>query len=280
MALGRRIAGTVLLAALILGPAMPVMAERIGTDFTYRRIAVPKPGARRITVQIDPAAPRAPAAPPAAGQGGQPTGAASSGKSQGATTAAWFWETVSPRLADGGPGRLEPALAALRAAPPGAAVAPRLQQLQEIARIHGPDIMRATIGTRVSPALALAVISVESAGRADAVSSAGAQGLMQLMPATAARFGVRDRAVAPDNIRGGIAYLDWLMGHFDRDPILALAGYNAGEGAVRDNGGVPPYAETRAYVPKVLAAWGVARGLCITPPVLMSDGCVFGVNNL
>ena len=64
------------------------------------------------------------------------------------------------------------------------------------------------------------------------------------------------------------------------DPLLALAGYNAGEGAVRDNSGVPPYAETRAYVPKVLAAWAVARGLCQTPPVLISDGCVFTVNNL
>ena len=140
--------------------------------------------------------------------------------------------------------------------------------------------MRATIGTRVSPALVLAVISVESAGRADAVSSAGAQGLMQLMPATAARFGAKDRAIAPENIRGGLAYLDWLMEHFGRDPILALAGYNAGEGSVRDNAGVPPYAETRAYVPKVLAAWTVARGLCLTPPVLMSDGCVFSVNSL
>ena len=75
-------------------------------------------------------------------------------------------------------------------------------------------------------------------------------------------------------------YLDWLLGEFAGDPVLALAGYNAGEGAVRDNRGVPPYAETRAYVPKVLAAFSVARGLCQTPPVLISDGCVFAVNNL
>ena len=103
---------------------------------------------------------------------------------------------------------------------------------------------------------------------------------MQLMPATAERFGVADRLVSAENIRGGVAYLDWLLGHFDGDPVLALAGYNAGEGSVRDNAGVPPYAETRAYVPKVLAAWTVARGLCQTPPVLISDGCVFAVNNL
>ena len=66
-----------------------------------------------------------------------------------------------------------------------------------------------------------------------------------------------------------------LLEKFDGDPILALAGYNAGENAVTKNGGVPPYAETRAYVPKVLAAWRVARGLCLTRPELISDGCVF-----
>jgi soluble lytic murein transglycosylase-like protein len=268
-----------LAAGLLLGAVGPVAAERIGTDFTYRRIAVPKTGARRITVQIAPVTPFKPAAPPSAGQGG--TGAAGASPAPvGRPAAEWFWTAVSPRLSESGPGRLEQALAALRDAPAGAAATPRLQHLQEIARLHGADIMRMTIGTKVSPALALSVIAVESAGRADAVSSAGAQGLMQLMPATAARFGVTDSRVATENIRGGIAYLDWLMGHFDRDPILVLAGYNAGEGSVRDNAGVPPYAETRAYVPKVLAVWTVARGLCLTPPVLVSDGCVFSVNRL
>jgi soluble lytic murein transglycosylase-like protein len=72
-----------------------------------------------------------------------------------------------------------------------------------------------------------------------------------------------------------VAYLDWLMTEFGGDPVLVLAGYNAGEGAVRKNGGVPPYAETRDYVPKVLAAFQVARSLCVTPPQLASDGCVF-----
>ena len=89
-----------------------------------------------------------------------------------------------------------------------------------------------------------------------------------------------DRLLPAESIRGGVAYLDWLLGHFDGDPILAVAAYNAGEGAVRDNGGVPPYRETRAYVPKVLAAWTVARGLCVTPPELASDGCVFAVGAL
>ena len=123
------------------------------------------------------------------------------------------------------------------------------------------------------------MISVESSGRADAVSGAGAEGLMQLMPATAARFGVNDSMVPEDNIKGGVAYLDWLLGQFDGDPILALAGYNAGEGAVQRSEGVPNYAETRDYVPKVLAAFSVAKGLCNTPPVLISDGCVFNVGS-
>jgi len=65
------------------------------------------------------------------------------------------------------------------------------------------------------------------------------------------------------------------MREFDGDPLMVIAAYNAGENAVRRNGGVPPYAETRDYVPKVLAAWQVARGLCATPPELVSDACVF-----
>jgi soluble lytic murein transglycosylase-like protein len=181
-------------------------------------------------------------------------------------------------MQDSGPGRLFQGLAALEAAPSGARLdGPPLQSLADIARVHGRDILRETVGKQVSPALVLAVISVESGGRATAESGAGAQGLMQLIPATAERFGVSDSFDAAQNIRGGVAYLDWLMGEFDGDPLLALAGYNAGEGAVRTHAGVPPYAETRAYVPKVLAAWKVARGLCLTPPELMTDGCVFAV---
>jgi soluble lytic murein transglycosylase-like protein len=98
---------------------------------------------------------------------------------------------------------------------------------------------------------------------------------MQLIPATAERFGVSDSTDPVQNIKGGVAYLDWLMKEFDNDPVMVLAAYNAGEGAVRNNGGVPPYAETRDYVPKVLAAWQVAQGLCVSPPMLVTDPCVF-----
>ncbi len=186
----------------------------------------------------------------------------------------WFWSEISPEAAQSGPGRLELAMTTLASAT-SRIPAPRLQQMQDIAKIHGIDILRSSIGTKVSPALALAVIAVESSGRTDAVSGAGAQGLMQLMPDTASRFGVNDSLKPDQNIAGGIKYLDWLMGEFKSDPILVLAGYNAGEGSVRKHAGVPPFAETRDYVPKVLAAFQVARGLCKTPPELISDGCVF-----
>jgi hypothetical protein len=262
-----------LVLALPVATGAPVLAQ----DFTFRRVAVGDLQAgRRITVQIDPdeqarrLAPP-PAAPPPAAAG--PTGAAPDGPSAGSH--AWFWDRVSPAR-EATAGRWIGALAALEQPPPGGAVPqPSLAALARIARTHNSDLLGATVGTRVSPALVLAVIAVESAGRPAAVSPAGAQGLMQLIPATAERFGVRDPFDPAQNIRGGVAYLDWLLGEFDGDAVLALAGYNAGEGAVRRNGGVPPFAETRDYVPRVLAAWQVARGLCRTPPELPGDGCVF-----
>lgn len=232
-------------------------------EFSAKRIKPPTaPVGQRITIQIEPQA-------PAAVQAAQPAAAS---RAEGAYD--WFWSDISPDASAAGPGRLSDALRALATAS-SPVPAPRLQDLQNIARANGKSILLSTINTEVSPALALAVIAVESAGKADAVSRAGAQGLMQLMPDTAARFGVSDSLAAEQNIRGGIAYLDWLMGHFDGDPILVLAGYNAGEGAVRSHDGVPPFRETRDYVPKVLAAFQVARGLCLTPPQLISDGCVF-----
>lgn len=187
----------------------------------------------------------------------------------------WFWQAISPTLpAD--PGRFWAAQDLLAASPDAANLSvPRLTTLNRIIADHGADILMASIDTGVSPALVLAVMAVESAGRSEAVSHAGAQGLMQLIPDTAMRFGVTDPFDARQNIRGGVAYLDWLLEEFDGDPLLALAGYNAGEGAVRRNNGVPPFAETRDYVPKVLAAWMMARSLCRSPPELISDGCVF-----
>ena len=98
-----------------------------------------------------------------------------------------------------------------------------------------------------------AVISVESGYDAKAVSRKGAQGLMQLMPATARRFGVADPFDARENVHGGALYLKWLLDVFRGDLSLALAGYNAGEQAViRAGYRIPPYAETQRYVPRVM----------------------------
>ena len=277
------------LVASVIVCAMQAAAETVAPvypDFTFKRISAPKAGSqKRIMVQIDPAeqaerlasalpAPEHPiprgAADPALGPV-PPMPAAPLG------SYSWFWDQVSPKLADKA-GRFSLALASLTQGPQGAVVSgPRLQQMQDIAATHGTDILKATVGTEVSPALVLAVIGIESAGKADAVSGSGAVGLMQLIPATADRFGVKDSTDPVDNIKGGVAYLDWLMKEFDRDPLMVIAAYNSGENAVKGNGGVPPFTETRDYVPKVLAAWAIARGLCVTPPELVSDGCVFAV---
>ncbi|MNN81932.1 Soluble lytic murein transglycosylase precursor [compost metagenome] len=96
-----------------------------------------------------------------------------------------------------------------------------------------------------------AIIHAESAFNPTALSRAGAQGLMQLMPATARRFGVTDAYDSGQNIRGGVKYLSWLLRRFNGDLTLAAAGYNAGEGAVDRHGGVPPYRETQYYVRRV-----------------------------
>lgn len=239
-------------------------------EFTFKMGKPPKKGTRKfITVQIDPEEQQAarPAEEPETPEVPRVNAAYD-----------WFWTKVSPGMGENPAARLRLAFDNLGEGPGGASVkGPRLQTLQEIASAQGANILRATIGTEVSPALVLAVIAVESGGRSDAVSGAGAQGLMQLMPATATRFGVTDSFSTDQNIRGGVAYLDWLLKEFGGDAVLALAGYNAGENAVKKHDGVPPYAETRDYVPKVLAAFTVARALCKTQPELITDACALNL---
>jgi len=107
---------------------------------------------------------------------------------------------------------------------------------------------------KVDPALVMAVIHAESAYDKNAISRAGAVGLMQLMPATAKRFGVSNRNNAAQNIRGGVRYLRHLLEMFKFNIKLTLAAYNAGESAVSKYGNkVPPYPETEDYVKKVVA---------------------------
>ncbi|KIT16539.1 lytic transglycosylase domain-containing protein [Jannaschia aquimarina] len=251
-------------------------------EYTFKRVKPPSAGSRapRIDIQITPediaraTAPRPsiPRPPEAATPDTAPAMAATSDHQS------WFWSAVSPAIGPAA-GRFRNATRVAAKPPKGSGVrAPSLEHLQSIASRYGPEILRQSVGSRVSPALVLALISVESAGKADAVSHAGARGLMQLIPATAKRFGVANISDPAQNIRGGVAYLNWLMEEFDGDPVLALAGYNAGEGAVRKHAGVPPYAETRAYVPKVLAAWNVARMMCTTPPEMPGDACIFATS--
>lgn len=116
-----------------------------------------------------------------------------------------------------------------------------ISMVDEVAQAEGVD-----------PFLARAVIQAESAFYTKARSRAGALGLMQLMPATAERFGVVDPFDPRQNITGGTKYLKWLLEYFKGDLTKVVAAYNAGEGAVDRHKGVPPFAETRAYVPRVL----------------------------
>lgn len=188
----------------------------------------------------------------------------------------WFWTRISPSITAVGPGRFIRALQLLASAPKGRApVAPSLQTLHGLAVTYGTDILLATVGKKISPALILAMIATPSRGQEPVESLAGIGGMMQLTPQIAKRFGVTDLADSFQNIKAGVKYLDWLLRKYDGDPILALAAYDAGEKAVAKYEGVPPFARTRAYVPNVLAAFQVARGLCMTPPELFSDGCAF-----
>lgn len=127
-----------------------------------------------------------------------------------------------------------------------ATMSPERQRIARLLIQHAPSY-------GVQPQLALAIGLAESNLDAAARSPKNAMGVMQLIPETAERFNVRRPYDAEDNIKGGLAYLRWLLAYFGGDVALAAAGYNAGEGAVERHGGVPPYPETRRYVERILA---------------------------
>lgn len=111
----------------------------------------------------------------------------------------------------------------------------------------------------LDPKLVLSVIAVESNFNQGAQSHKAAMGLMQLIPDTAQRFNVRNAYDGTQNLRGGMAYLRWLLSYYRGDIVYALAAYNAGEGRVDRYQGVPPFPETRAYVKRVIGLYGGVR---------------------
>lgn len=150
------------------------------------------------------------------------------------------------------PAARKPAPATLRPLPWPAPPTHAPETIVRFVRLVAPEY-------RLEPALVLAVMAQESNFNANALSPKNAQGLMQLIPDTARRFGVRNALDPTQNIRGGMAYLRWLLAHFEGDLRLALAAYNAGEGAVTRYRGVPPYAETQHYVRRIIASLGGRR---------------------
>lgn len=127
---------------------------------------------------------------------------------------------------------------------------------------YSPTIDRMASWLKMDASLLHAIVYVESSYNAKALSRSGAQGLMQLMPATAKRFGVHNSWDPEENVRGGALYLSYLLDLFDYNLTLAIAAYNAGEGAVKRHGSkIPPYPETQRYVKKVLKRYQYLRSL-------------------
>lgn len=178
----------------------------------------------------------------------------------------WFWTAHSTAKAAAGGARWTEALLTMQARRTRGEVLVHVDTIRAIRAAWGPQVEAAARARNLSETLLLAVIAVESGGKSGARSPKGAQGLMQLIPATAARFGVADAYEPSANIAGGAAYLDWLLKEFDGDVLLALAGYNAGENAVHRHEGVPPYSETRDYVVLVMDAVAAAGSLCDEAP--------------
>jgi soluble lytic murein transglycosylase-like protein len=168
------------------------------------------------------------------------TGAPASGGPQ-PVAATGFNGALAGALAAAAPPEAPPAATAARAPVPPAQIDALVQQNAST--------------WQVEPALIKAVIANESGFDANATSGVGAQGLMQLMPATAASLGVRDAYDPAQNVAGGTRYLRGLLDRFGGDKRLAIAAYNAGPGAVEKYRDVPPYRETRNYVQNVLASF-------------------------
>lgn len=239
---------------------------RVGDRSRMNIVRVPTPGTERLTLPNRTTRVLSPKPEPAIATPGTPRRRAPGPRD-------WFWAEHSPARTAAAPQRWQIALSALRRRRAAGEGFVSDGLIRRILSEHGALIEEAAARHAVSNGLIAAVIAVESAGRSRAVSHAGAQGLMQLMPATARRFGVTDSFDMRQNLRGGTAYLSWLLNRFDQDPILALAGYNAGEGAVDKHKGVPPFRETRDYVVKVFDAMAAIERLCARSPSTPRHPC-------
>jgi len=160
---------------------------------------------------------------------------------------------------------------------------------QEVKGLHGMGdrsyyegiILRKSRKYNLDPSLVRAIITVESNWQPYAVSKKGAMGLMQLMPATAREIGIRNPFDPEQNIEGGTRYLRTLLDMFNNDLRLALAAYNAGPETVRKFGGIPPIAETRRYIRRVLSMYNgrpIITGGSSIYRVILEDGSVLFTN--
>ncbi len=176
----------------------------------------------------------------------------------------WFWEEVPPRIDDGSRAKAMQVVANARNRRQG--IFRTKAQARSVLTRWRAEIKAAARKAGINEALIVAVVIVESGGNPYAKSPKGALGLGQLMPGTAHRYGVRDAFDPAENLRGTATYLSDLINMFRGDLVLALAAYNSGAQAVLRHRGVPPYAETREYVTKVLAAFETAGDFCASHP--------------
>jgi soluble lytic murein transglycosylase-like protein len=192
------------------------------------------------------------------------------------SASSWFWEEVAPRIEDGSRAKAMQVVANARNGRQG--IFRTKAQARRVLTRWRVEIKAAARSAGINEALIVAVVIVESGGNRYAKSPKGALGLGQLMPETAHRYGVRDAFDPAENLRGSATYLSDLIDIFRGDLVLALAAYNSGAQAVFKHRGVPPYAETRAYVPKVLAAFETAGDFCASHPRAARRKCRLPIN--
>jgi soluble lytic murein transglycosylase-like protein len=180
------------------------------------------------------------------------------------SASSWFWDEVPPRIQDGSRAKAMQVVANARNGRQGIFLTKT--QARSVLTRWRSEIKAAARNAGINEALIVALVIVESGGNPNAVSPKGALGLGQLMPGTARRYGVRDAFDPAENLKGSASYLSDLINMFKGDLVLALAAYNSGAQAVIKYRGVPPYSETRGYVPKVLAAFETTGDFCATHP--------------